>query len=122
RQDETLLVIEQLQALGINFNLDLMHGLPEQSLDEAMQDLKTAISYNPPHLSWYQLTLEPNTFFYKHPPQLPSCDARFEIEELGKKFLKDAGYEQYEISAFAHGQKKCQHNLNYWKFGDYIGI
>ncbi|MGM3174644.1 radical SAM family heme chaperone HemW [Dickeya lacustris] len=109
--------------LGLgSFNLDLMHGLPEQSLAEALDDLRQAIALNPPHLSWYQLTIEPNTLFGSRPPVLPDDDALWEIFEQGHDLLTAAGYQQYETSAYAKAGKQCQHNLNYWRFGDYLGI
>ncbi|WP_219951826.1 radical SAM family heme chaperone HemW [Dickeya zeae] len=110
-------------GLGLrSFNLDLMHGLPEQSLDEALDDLRQAIALNPPHLSWYQLTIEPNTLFGSRPPVLPDDDALWDIFEQGHRLLSDAGYQQYETSAYAKPGYHCQHNLNYWRFGDYLGI
>ena len=111
-----------------SFNLDLMHGLPNQSLDNALDDLKTAINLKPDHLSWYQLTIEPNTAFHSKPPKLPQDEVLWDIQDQGFKLLKDAGYQQYEISAFRlvkenkADDKQCQHNLNYWRFGDYLGI
>lgn len=105
-----------------SFNLDLMHGLPNQSLENALDDLKTAISLNPSHISWYQLTIEPNTIFHSKPPRLPVDDILWEIQDKGIKLLNDAGYKQYEISAYAKPGYQCQHNLNYWQFGDYLGI
>lgn len=108
---------------GLNsFNLDLMHGLPEQSVDNALFDLRTAISQQPPHLSWYQLTIEPNTLFASKPPTLPDDDILWEIQQQGHQLLADAGYQQYEISGYSQPQHQCQHNLNYWRFGDYLGI
>lgn len=105
-----------------SFNLDLMHGLPDQSVDNALSDLQTAIQQMPPHLSWYQLTLEPNTPFYSRPPELPDDDILWEIQERGHALLEAAGYQQYEISGYAKPEHQCQHNLNYWRFGDYLGI
>ncbi|MBU2894014.1 radical SAM family heme chaperone HemW [Colwellia sp. D2M02] len=105
-----------------SFNLDLMHGLPNQSIDNALDDLKTAISLNPTHISWYQLTIEPNTAFHSKPPTLPQDDILWEIQDQGVKLLTEAGYIQYEISAYAKKGYQCQHNLNYWQFGDYLGI
>jgi oxygen-independent coproporphyrinogen-3 oxidase len=105
-----------------SFNLDLMHGLPNQSIDDAMLDLEKAIALAPPHLSWYQLTIEPNTAFYSKPPTLPDDDILWEIQERGHQLLTEAGYEQYEISAYAKKGQQCQHNLNYWRYGDYLGI
>lgn len=105
-----------------SFNLDLMHGLPSQSVENALDDLKTAISLNPNHLSWYQLTIEPNTIFHSKPPTLPIDDILWEIQDEGVKLLSAAGYQQYEISAYAKPGFECQHNLNYWQYGDYLGI
>lgn len=110
-------------GLGLrSFNLDLMHGLPDQSLQEALDDLRQAIALNPPHLSWYQLTIEPNTLFASRPPVLPDEDDLWDIFEQGHRLLTEAGYQQYETSAYAKPGLKCEHNLNYWRFGDYLGI
>lgn len=110
-------------GLGLrSFNLDLMHGLPDQSLEEALDDLRQAIALNPPHLSWYQLTIEPGTLFGSRPPVLPDDDSLWDIFEQGDKLLTAAGYVQYETSAYAKPGYQCQHNLNYWRFGDYLGI
>lgn len=110
-------------GLGLrSFNLDLMHGLPDQSLEEAIDDLRQAIALNPPHLSWYQLTIEPNTLFGSRPPVLPDDDALWDIFEQGHQLLSAAGYQQYETSAYARPGYQCEHNLNYWRFGDYLGI
>ncbi|MGS2720715.1 radical SAM family heme chaperone HemW [Paraglaciecola aestuariivivens] len=109
--------------IGLNsFNLDLMHGLPKQSLEDALFDLQTAISQKPPHLSWYQLTIEPNTQFHSKPPTLPADDMLWDIQEQGDTLLRQAGFEQYEISAYSQPGQQCLHNLNYWRFGDYLGI
>lgn len=109
--------------VGLNsFNLDLMHGLPKQSLQDAIFDLSTAIELNPPHLSWYQLTIEPNTQFHSKPPKLPEDELLWDIQEQGHKLLEAAGYQQYEISGYSKKGQQCQHNLNYWRFGDYLGI
>lgn len=105
-----------------NFNLDLMFGLPQQTLDEAMQDLQQAVALQPTHLSWYQLTLEPNTLFHKHPPLLPDEDLVAEIQEEGQQFIKTSCYTQYEVSAYARPGLECRHNRNYWEFGDYVAI
>lgn len=105
-----------------NINLDLMHGLPNQSQDDALFDLKTAIALKPTHLSWYQLTIEPNTVFYSRPPVLPEDDALWDIQEAGQALLAESGYQQYEISAYSQPGRQSRHNLNYWQFGDYIGI
>ncbi len=105
-----------------SFNLDLMHGLPDQSLSQALSDLTIGIEQAPPHLSWYQLTIEPNTLFYSQPPELPDDDVLWDIQEQGHQLLTNAGYQQYEISGYAKPGSQCQHNLNYWRYGDYLGI
>lgn len=105
-----------------NFNLDLMHGLPDQSLDDALYDLRTAIAQGPTHLSWYQLTMEPNTVFWSQPPQLPEDDLLWDIQEAGQALLAEGGYAQYEVSAYARAGRQARHNLNYWTFGDFLGI
>ena len=105
-----------------NFNLDFMHGLPDQSLEDALADLKQGIELNPTHLSWYQLTIEPNTEFFKRPPVLPQDETLWAIQEAGQQLLADHGYDQYEISAYAKQGNQAKHNLNYWEFGDYLGI
>jgi oxygen-independent coproporphyrinogen-3 oxidase len=108
---------------GLNsFNLDLMHGLPDQSLDDAISDLSTAIAQKPPHISWYQLTIEPNTQFHSKPPALPNDDILWDIQTQGQELLAKAGYKQYEISGYSLPEQQCQHNLNYWRYGDYLGI
>jgi oxygen-independent coproporphyrinogen-3 oxidase len=99
-----------------------MHGLPNQTVDDALSDLQTAIDFNPTHISWYQLTIEPNTFFYNHPPTLPDDDALWDIQEAGQSLLAKNGYAQYEVSAYARSNKQSAHNMNYWQFGDYLGI
>ncbi len=103
-------------------NLDLMYALPGQNKEQALTDLQKAISFNPAHISLYHLTLEPNTLFAKYPPALPSEDSAFEMQDALMHQLAQAGYERYEVSAYAKSGKRCQHNLNYWQFGDYIGI
>jgi oxygen-independent coproporphyrinogen-3 oxidase len=105
-----------------SFNTDLMHGLPEQSIENALGDVQQSISQQAPHISWYQLTIEPNTLFYSKPPELPDDDILWEIQQQGQKLLQDKGYQQYEISAYSLDGHQCQHNLNYWRFGDYLGI
>ncbi|MBQ4770588.1 radical SAM family heme chaperone HemW [Pectobacterium versatile] len=121
--DEARRAAHLATGLGLrSFNLDLMHGLPDQSLEEALDDLRQAIALNPPHLSWYQLTIEPNTLFSSRPPTLPDDDALWDIYEQGHALLSAAGYQQYETSAYAKPGYQCQHNLNYWRFGDYLGI
>jgi oxygen-independent coproporphyrinogen-3 oxidase len=104
-----------------NLNVDLMHGLPGQSLSAAMHDLDTALSFSPEHLSWYQLTIEPNTVFYSAPPALPVEDTLADIQDAGHERLTHAGFNRYEVSAYARGPA-ARHNLNYWQFGDYLGI
>ena len=103
-------------------NLDLMFGLPNQTLNDARADIETALSFNTPHLSFYNLTLEPNTYFASFPPKLPSEDEIDVIFEQNLALLEAAGYRRYEISAYAQKDQECKHNLNYWRFGDYIGI
>jgi oxygen-independent coproporphyrinogen-3 oxidase len=105
-----------------NFNLDLMFGLPEQHLAQAEADVVQAIALSPTHISYYQLTLEPNTAFAHSPPKLPDDDLRFEMQTRGQTLLSAAGYERYEVSGYARPGFRCRHNLNYWRFGDYIGI
>jgi len=105
-----------------NINLDLMFGLPGQSVAQAMADLEMAISLNPEHLSWYQLTIEPNTLFHHQPPVTPEDDVLWEMQQLGQAKLSTAGYRQYEVSAYARTGFQCRHNTNYWSFGDYLGI
>lgn len=105
-----------------SFNLDLMHGLPEQTVEHALDDLKTAIALKPTHISWYQLTIEPNTAFHSRPPKLPQDETLWRIQDQGIALLEQAGYQQYEISAYSKPEYQCQHNLNYWQFGDYLGI
>jgi len=105
-----------------NFNLDLMYGLPDQTSAQALQDIEIALSYQPHHLSCYQLTLEPHTAFYNHPPTLPDGDAVAQLGELIEARLSEAGYAHYETSAFAQPGYRCAHNLNYWTFGDYLGL
>ncbi|MAZ39962.1 MAG: YggW family oxidoreductase [Legionellales bacterium] len=121
--DEALHAIEYARTAGFkNINLDLMFGLPEQSIDAGLQDLQHAILQKPEHISWYQLTLEPNTVFYKHPPSLPTEDYIAELHSLGQNLLAENNYQQYEISAYAKPNSQCKHNINYWQFGDYLGI
>ncbi|MHB8622111.1 MAG: radical SAM family heme chaperone HemW [Sulfuricaulis sp.] len=105
-----------------NFNLDLMFGLPQQSLAQVMSDIRYAIQFQPSHLSVYQLTIEPNTLFHVRPPTLPDDDITWEMQCQLQAELAAAGYRQYEISAYAKPGSECRHNLNYWQFGDYLGI
>ena len=105
-----------------NFNLDLMFGLPNQTVDNALADLKQAVEQLPTHISWYQLTIEPNTVFSSNPPRLPNDDLVWSIQEQGQIFLQDNNFRQYEISAYARDNRVSIHNINYWQFGDYLGI
>ncbi|MDU8924595.1 radical SAM family heme chaperone HemW [Pasteurellaceae bacterium LIM206] len=105
-----------------SFNLDLMHGLPNQTVAQALDDLHQAVALQPPHLSWYQLTIEPNTMFAYRPPALPDDNELWDIFEQGHRLLTAAGYQQYETSAYAKAGFQCRHNLNYWRFGDYLAI
>jgi putative oxygen-independent coproporphyrinogen III oxidase len=115
--------VEELQRAGFeNFNLDLMYALPDQRLDEAVADIRRALSLEPAHISHYQLTLEPGTVFFHRPPPLPDQDASWEMQQACTALLAEHGYEQYEVSAYARAGRQCKHNLNYWQFGDYIGI
>ncbi|ROM17552.1 oxygen-independent coproporphyrinogen-3 oxidase [Pseudomonas sp. NFPP10] len=121
--DEAIRAAGMARQAGFdNFNLDLMHGLPDQSLDDALGDLRQAIAMKPTHLSWYQLTLEPNTVFWNQPPVLPEDDTLWDIQEAGQALLAEHGYAQYEVSAYAQPGRAARHNLNYWSFGDFIGI
>ena len=115
--------IESARRAGFeNINLDLMHGLPQQTIAEGLADLKTALTYQPEHLSWYQLTIEPNTVFYKQRPTLPTEDDACALEDEGLALLADHHFNRYEISAYCRDNKTSRHNLNYWLFGDYFGI
>jgi len=114
--------VEIAHATFANFNLDLMYALPEQTLAEAERDVERALATGAPHLSFYHLTLEPNTVFFTRPPPLPDEDASAEIGDLVERRLADAGYAHYETSAYARAGMECRHNLNYWRFGDYLGI
>ncbi|CAM2933273.1 radical SAM family heme chaperone HemW [Vibrio rarus] len=122
-KEEAINAAKLAHNIGLNsFNLDLMHGLPDQSIEQAIGDLDKAIQLAPPHLSWYQLTIEPNTLFYYKKPTLPDDDDLWDIFEQGHAKLTTAGYVQYEISGYSKPGYQCQHNLNYWRFGDYLGI
>ena len=105
-----------------NFNLDLMHGLPKQTVADAMDDLARAFALQPTHISWYQLTMEPNTLFWSKPPVLPEDDTLWDIQEQGQALLAEQGYRQYETSAYAKPGYQAQHNLNYWQFGDFLEL
>jgi len=114
---------EAAHAAGFeNFNLDLMFGLPGQTQQQAMADLRIAMDLEPAHLSWYELTIEPNTWFYRHPPRLPDDHLLFAMQAAGSALLEMRGYQRYEVSAYARAGRQCRHNLNYWLFGDYLGI
>src|SRR6202035_594249 len=121
--DDTLRAVEELRAAKLdNFNLDLMYALPQQPPEEALNDVRIACSLGAAHISYYQLTLEPGTVFHSRPPSLPDEDASWQIQTAGQELLAQAGYAQYEVSAYAKDGARCRHNLNYWLFGDYVGI
>ncbi len=121
--EEARRAVTNAQAAGFNnINLDLMYALPEQSLAEALDDLEQAMSLGCSHQSWYQLTIEPNTEFYSRPPRLPTEGRQWEIQEAGLALLETSGFERYEVSAFCRAGRPSRHNLNYWQFGDYLGI
>ncbi|MDI5889876.1 radical SAM family heme chaperone HemW [Halomonas rhizosphaerae] len=121
--DDAVAAVEEARQAGFdNLNLDLMHGLPQQTPALALADLDQALSLSPEHLSWYQLTLEPNTEFHAFPPELPVEEVLWDIQDLGHERLEAAGLERYEISAYARSGRGSRHNLNYWRFGDYLGI
>ena len=122
REEAKGAILSAREAGFDNINLALMHGLPGQDLEVALGDLETALAFSPEHISWYQLTIEPNTVFYKRPPVLPDEDILWDIYSAGTALLAGAGYQRYEVSAFARDNYRCQHNLNYWNFGDYLGI
>jgi oxygen-independent coproporphyrinogen-3 oxidase len=121
--EETRRAVDELVAAGFdNFNLDLMYGLPDQSLAEALDDLEVALALGPAHLSHYQLTLEPGTAFFHAPPALPPDDETWEMQVECQALLASRGYAQYEVSAYSRPGRESRHNLNYWEFGDYIGV
>lgn len=120
---EAMNAVRMARSAGFqNFNLDIMFGLPEQSCAAALSDLQIALDEVPAHISWYQLTIEPNTVFYARPPRLPDEDLVWHMQKEGQRLLAAHGYRQYEISAYARPGRECAHNLNYWQFGDYLGI
>ncbi|MFC0253090.1 radical SAM family heme chaperone HemW [Massilia consociata] len=119
---EALRAVEIACSTFENFNLDLMFALPAQTLEEARRDLSMALSFAPPHLSMYHLTMEPNTVFAKYPPTLPDDDTSADMQDMILEATAAAGYEHYEVSAYAQPGKRARHNLNYWTFGDYLGI
>ncbi len=121
--DDAVAAVEEARRAGFdNLNLDLMHGLPAQTPELALADLDQALALAPEHLSWYQLTLEPNTEFHAFPPVLPVDEVLWEIQDLGHERLEAAGLARYEISAYARRGRGSRHNFNYWRFGDYLGI
>jgi oxygen-independent coproporphyrinogen-3 oxidase len=120
---EAIAAVEMAHKAGFdNFNLDLMFALPGQSQAQAFDDVATAIALEPTHVSYYQLTLEPNTLFYARPPALPDDDAAWRMQSAGQERLAAAGFAQYEVSAYARAGRQCRHNINYWRFGDYLGL
>lgn len=120
---EAIQAVNQARKAGFNnLNIDLMHGLPQQTPNQAIDDIEQALALFPEHLSWYQLTLEPNTAFFSHPPALPEEEALWDIQEAGHQRLEKAGLQRYEISAYAKPNHQSRHNINYWQFGDYLGI
>jgi len=120
--DEARRAAEAALAIVGNVNLDLMFALPQQSVDDARRDVAAALAFAPPHLSFYQLTLEPNTLFHRYPPPLPDDEAAADIEDAVLEALDVAGYVHYETSAHAKAGRECRHNVNYWRFGDYLGV
>lgn len=121
--DDTRRAAAELHAAGIdNFNIDLMYGLPDQSVSESLADVEAAIELRPAHLSHYQLTLEPGTVFFHRPPPLPDEDATWDMQLRCQELLAASGFLQYEVSAYAPPGRRCRHNLNYWQFGDYLGL
>ncbi len=121
-RDQAIAAIELAQRVFGNFNVDLMFGLPGQTLAQARADVETALAFAPPHLSLYQLTLEANTVFAKYPPDLPDDDTVADMQEWIEQRTAGAGYRRYEVSAYAQRGHECRHNLNYWRFGDYLGV
>ncbi len=121
--DEAVAALHAAREAGFdNINLDLMFGLPEDDRLGALHDLRAVTALAPEHLSWYQLAIEPNTVFHRHPPPLPDDDETWEAQQQGQRWLATQGYVQYEVSAYARNGRLCRHNLNYWTFGDYLGI
>ena len=120
--DEARRAAESALTIFANVNLDLMYALPQQTVAEAEADVAEALAFSPPHLSFYHLTLEPNTLFHRYPPPLPDDETAADIEEAVQAKLGAAGYQHYETSAHARPGRQCRHNLNYWRFGDYLGI
>jgi oxygen-independent coproporphyrinogen-3 oxidase len=122
--DDIRRAVGEVKSAGFdNFNLDLMHGLPGQTLATAESDVRAAVELGPTHISWYQLTLEPNTVFHARPPEgLPDEETVYKIQDAGAALLQEAGFEQYEVSAWARDGRRCRHNVNYWQFGDYLAV
>jgi oxygen-independent coproporphyrinogen-3 oxidase len=121
-RDQAMAAVEEAQSAFETFNLDLMYALPGQTLSDLKQDVQTALSFKPPHISIYHLTIEPNTLFAKHPPVLPEDDDAYAMMDLITAMTGAEGLQRYEVSAYAKPGHKCWHNLNYWQFGDYLGI
>ena len=122
-QREIIIAFEAAREAGFdNINIDLMWGLPNQVIEDSAADLNQAINLEPEHISWYQLTIEPKTEFYVKRPRLPPEDILYEIEAAGLQLLEENNYKRYEISAFARNAYECRHNMNYWTFGDYLGV
>ncbi|MGI9295799.1 MAG: radical SAM family heme chaperone HemW [Pseudomonadales bacterium] len=122
-QDITRSLHEAHDAGLEHINIDLMYGLPDQTVTSALDDINCALALDPVHVSWYQLTLEPNTVFHARPPEnLPDEDLCFEIQQHGQALLAESGFAQYEVSAYARDKMRCRHNLNYWSFGDYLAV
>lgn len=120
---ESIKAVEAAHYAGFdNINVDLMFGLPSQTVAQGLEDVATAVALEPSHISFYQLTVEPNTWFYHHPPTLPQDDVSWDIQTRCQATLQERGFGQYEVSAYAKDQKRCRHNMNYWQFGDYLGI
>lgn len=120
---EARFAAEMAHKVGFeNFNLDLMFGLPKSTLVDSESDIRTAMTLQPTHISFYQLTLEPNTYFHRYPPVLPPDELIFTIQQHCQNLLAQSSYAQYEISAYSLNGRQCRHNLNYWKFGDYLGV
>jgi oxygen-independent coproporphyrinogen-3 oxidase len=120
--EQAMAAVEEAQGAFDTFNLDVMYALPGQTLADLRQDIETALSFNPPHISIYHLTIEPNTMFAKHPPVLPEDDDAYAMMDLVTDMTAAHGLQRYEVSAYAKPGHRCWHNLNYWQFGDYLGI
>ena len=120
---QAIKAVEMAHQVGFkNINIDLMYGLSEQSYDDALFDLTAAFKLFPAHISWYQLTVEPNTWYASSPPVLPDSELIWQMQTAGYDALCEAGFSQYEVSAYAKPGSECRHNVNYWEFGDYLGI